>query len=112
MLKKLLNSSEAEEVKALQEVQLYCHSLGFPKDLLVKHFTALHSSRLVDKYSFVAWEDSEEGVDHGKCTALVQCTSFLALRKTEIRIEEEEDEEEGEAECDDGEIGVYRPYRC
>ena len=58
----------------------------------------------------------QEGLDHGKCTALVRCTSFLALRKTEIRIEEEEeeaeeDEEEGEAECGDGEIGVYRPYR-
>jgi hypothetical protein len=111
MLRKLLEGSEEEEVQVLNAVQLYCSSLGFPSGLLEKLFTILHSSGLVDKYSFVAWEDSGEEVA-GKCTALIQCNSFLAPRKEEIRIEQEEEEqvEEDEGE-EDVDIGVWRPLK-
>jgi hypothetical protein len=111
-LRKLLNGGEEEEVQVLNAVQLYCSSLSFPSGLLEKLFTILHSSGLVDKYSFVAWEDSDEEVV-GKCTALIQCTSFLAQRKTEIQIEEEEEQDEAEEDVgdEDEDIGVWRPLK-
>jgi len=66
----------------------------------------------VDKYSFVAWEDSDEEVV-GKRTALIQCTSFLAQRKTEIQIEEEEEQDEAEEDVggEDEDLGVWRPLK-
>jgi hypothetical protein len=110
MLRKLLEGSEEEEVQVLNAVQLYCSSLGFPSGLLEKLFTILHSSELVDKYSFVAWEDCGEDVA-GKCTALIQCSSFLAQRKEEIQVEQEE-EQTGEDEAEeDVDIGVWRPLK-
>lgn len=82
------------QVTAVYALQVFCHSLKFPKGMLLRWFVNLYDLEIVEEEAFLKWREDVTDIYPGKGNALFQVNNWLTwLAEAES---EEEEEEEGD----------------
>jgi len=80
------------QLNAIYALQVYFHTIKFPKGLLLRWFVALYESDIVDENTFLTWKEDVNDTYPGKGKALFQVNQWL----TWLEEAESEDEDEDE----------------
>jgi hypothetical protein len=98
----LVSGNKKAQIRALNEIQLHCNKLKFPKvdtksgarGLIEILFELCYTQEVIDYEGFVAWSEDNAEVP-GKINAIVQTTNFIRLL-SEQDFDNDEDENEEE----------------
>lgn len=96
LLRAFLGERPALQLAALYALQSLCHSLGFPKGLLLRWFVLLYDLEVVEEEAFLKWKEDVNDDFPGKGKALFQVNQWLTWLE-----EAEEEEEEDDEDCSD-----------
>lgn len=96
LLRAFLGERPALQLAALYALQSLCHSLGFPKGLLLRWFVLLYDLEIVEEEAFLKWKEDVNDDFPGKGKALFQVNQWLTWLE-----EAEEEEEEDDEDCSD-----------
>lgn len=96
LLRAFLGERPALQLAALYALQSLCHSLGFPKGLLLRWFVLLYDLEIVEEEAFLKWKEDVNDDFPGKGKALFQVNQWLTWLE-----EAEEEEEEDDDDCSD-----------
>lgn len=96
LLRAFLGERPALQLAALYALQSLCHSLGFPKGLLLRWFVLLYDLEIVEEEAFLKWKEDVNDDYPGKGKALFQVNQWLTWLE-----EAEEEEEEDDEDCSD-----------
>lgn len=93
VLQAFLRGQSDLELVAIYVLQTFCNSVGFPKGMLLRWFTALYDLNVVEEESFLRWKEDLSDVYPGKGQALFQVNSYLQwLEQVDTEDEDEDDE--------------------
>ncbi|KAL1452459.1 hypothetical protein WDU94_006687 [Cyamophila willieti] len=81
------------QVTCVYAVQVFCHSLNFPKGMLLRWFNNLYNLEIIEDEAFSKWRENVSDAYPGKGDALFQVNTWLNWL-AEAESEEEEEEEE------------------
>ncbi|KAI5729156.1 hypothetical protein M8J77_026184 [Diaphorina citri] len=81
------------QVTCVYAVQVFCHSLHFPKGMLLRWFNNLYNLEIIEEEAFSKWRENISDAYPGKGEALFQVNAWLNWL-AEAESEEEEEEEE------------------
>lgn len=81
------------QVTAVYALQVFCHSLKFPKGMLLRWFVNLYDLEIVEEEAFLKWREDVTEIYPGKGNALFQVNNWLTWL-AEAESEEEEEEED------------------
>lgn len=91
MLASYIHTSIDLQLVAIYAVQTYCHSLGFPKGLLLRMFMNLYDFEVIDEDAFLKWKEDINEQYPGKGKALFQVNQWLTwLEQAESESSEDE----------------------
>ncbi|EEC13280.1 eukaryotic translation initiation factor 4 gamma, putative, partial [Ixodes scapularis] len=95
LLRAFLGERPSLQLAALYALQTFCHSLGFPKGMLLRWFVLLYDLEVVEEEAFLKWKEDVNDDYPAKGKALFQVNQWLTW------LEEAEEEEEEEEDCSD-----------
>lgn len=81
------------QVTCVYAVQVFCHSLQFPKGMLLRWFNNLYNLEIIEEEAFSKWRENISDAYPGKGDALFQVNAWLNWL-AEAESEEEEEEED------------------
>ena len=94
----LVSGNSKAQIRALNEIQLHCNKLMFPKvdarGLIEILFELCYTQEVIEYEGFIAWSEDNAEVP-GKINAIVQTTNFIRLL-SEHDFDDDENENEGE----------------
>ncbi|XP_062379927.1 eukaryotic translation initiation factor 4 gamma 2a isoform X2 [Sardina pilchardus] len=93
VMQKFLHEHTDLQVSALHALQVHCHSLGFPKGMLLRYFVNLYDMEIIEEEAFLAWKEDLAQEFPGKGKALFQVNQWLTWLETAEEEESEDDEE-------------------
>ncbi|CAB3370045.1 Hypothetical predicted protein [Cloeon dipterum] len=92
VLQSFLHEKFDLQVIAVYALQVFCHSLQFPKGMLLRWFHNLYDLEVIEEEAFMKWKEDISDDYPGKGNALFQVNQWLTWL-AEADYEEEEDEE-------------------
>ncbi|XP_059486648.1 eukaryotic translation initiation factor 4 gamma 2 isoform X2 [Neocloeon triangulifer] len=92
VLQSFLHEKVDLQVIAVYGLQTFCHSLQFPKGMLLRWFHNLYDLEVIEEEAFMKWKEDISDDYPGKGNALFQVNQWLTWL-AEAEYEEEEDEE-------------------
>ncbi|XP_076147611.1 eukaryotic translation initiation factor 4 gamma 2-like isoform X3 [Alosa pseudoharengus] len=93
VMQKFLHEHTDLQVSALHALQVHCHTLGFPKGMLLRYFVNLYDMEIIEEEAFLAWKEDLAQEFPGKGKALFQVNQWLTWLETAEEEESEDDEE-------------------
>jgi len=93
VMQKFLHTLTHLQVTALYALQTHCHSLSFPKGMLLRYFVYLYDMEVVEEEAFLGWKEDLTQEHPGKGKALFQVNQWLTWLETAEEEESEDDEE-------------------
>jgi hypothetical protein len=103
----LVSGNTKAQIRALNEIQLYCNKLKFPKVDYAKSvsrwlievvFELCYTQEVMDHEGFIAWSEDNAEVP-GKINAIVQTTNFIRLLSEHDFDDDENENEEEEIDA-------------
>lgn len=92
VLQHFLHEKTDLQVTAVYSLQAHCHTLGFPKGVLLRWFVALYETEIVEEEAFLQWKEDLTDAYPGKGQALFQVNQWLMwLENAESEDDEGED---------------------
>lgn len=93
VLQKFLNDKRDLQLVAIFALQVFCHSVHFPKGMLLRWFRALYDLNVILEDSFLSWKEDLSDAYPGKGDALFQVNTYLTwLEQAESEDEDEDDD--------------------
>ncbi|CAG0883461.1 unnamed protein product [Cyprideis torosa] len=96
LLRSFIGNNTSLQLSALYAVQVFCHSLDFPKGMFLRWFVNLYDLEIIEEDAFLQWREDLNADFPGKQKGLFQVNQWLMWLQ-----EAESDEEGSEEEADD-----------
>ena len=96
VLAKFVLSSDAktDQMRFLYAIQLFFHSISFPRGLIEKVFMALYQNDIVDEDAYMQYKYDVDDETPGKMKAIIQTTEWLSWLETAAEEDEDDEDEE------------------
>lgn len=82
------------QIVAIYAMQVYVHSVAFPKGMLLRLFMQMYDNEVIDEEAFLRWKEELSDIYPGKGKALFQVNTWLTwLEQAESESSDGEEEE-------------------
>lgn len=92
VLNAFLNGNSDLQLIAIFSMQVFCHSVNFPKGMLLRWFNLFYDENVIEEESYIRWKEDLSDVYPGKPNALFQVNSYLTYLETAEDEDDEDDE--------------------